>query len=58
MERVFNRAKNHKEAEEWDIIQQLKMTPDERRKAAYELKKRVYGENPPDVRSVRHETNR
>lgn len=53
MKRVFNRAKNHKEAEEWDIQQQLSMTPDERKKVAHELKKRFYGENPPDVRSVK-----
>jgi hypothetical protein len=53
MERVFNKAKNHKEAEEWDIQQQLRMTPDERKKVAHELKKRFYGENPPDVRSIK-----
>src|SRR3990167_8344421 len=39
MERVFNKAKNHKEAEEWDIKQQLSMTPNERKKVAHELKK-------------------
>lgn len=53
MERVFNKAKNHKEAEEWDIRQHLNMTPYERKKVAYELKKKFYGENPPDVRSVK-----
>jgi hypothetical protein len=53
MVRVFNKAKNHKEAKEWDIQQQLNMTPDERKKVAHELKKRFYGKNPPDVRSVK-----
>lgn len=51
MDRSFNKAKNHKEAEEWDIEQQIKMTPRQRQKAARELKKRFYGSNPPDVRS-------
>lgn len=56
MERIFNKAKNHKEAEEWDIKQHLNMTPEERKKVAHELKKRFYGENPPDVRSVKNES--
>ncbi len=54
MKRVVNKAKNSKEAERWDITQQIKMTPEERQNAAKELKKKFYGLNPPDVRqSVR-----
>ena len=51
MERKVNIAKNHKEAEKWDIEQQINMTPRERQMAAKELKKRFYGSNPPDLRS-------
>ena len=50
MKRVFHIARNHKDAEKWDIEQQLNMTPMERMKAAHILKIRVYGENNPDVR--------
>jgi hypothetical protein len=51
MERIFNKALNHKEAEKWDIQQQINMSPRQRQKIAYELKKRFYGNNPPDVRT-------
>ncbi len=51
MEKILNKAKNNKEAEKWDILQQIKMSPEERMKAAKELKKKFYGNNPPDVRS-------
>ncbi|HSW55774.1 MAG TPA: hypothetical protein VLH59_11865 [Ignavibacteriaceae bacterium] len=50
MNRTFNKASNHKEAEFWDIIQQIKMTPRQRQRIAFELKKRFYGKNVPDVR--------
>jgi len=51
MERILNKAKNNKEAEQWDILQQIRMSPKERMKVAKELKKRYYGNNSPDVRS-------
>lgn len=51
MKRIINKAKNNKEAEEWDIQQQLKMSPVERQKVAKELKIKFYGHNPKDVRS-------
>lgn len=51
MERILNKAKNNKEAEKWDILQQIKMSPEERMNVAKELKKKFYGKNPPDVRS-------
>ena len=50
MKRICNKAKNFKEAEEWDIEQQLRMTPGERQNAAKELRERVYGRKTPDVK--------
>jgi hypothetical protein len=50
MERIFNKAKNNKQAAQWDILQQIRMRPEERMKIAKELKKKFYGNNPPDVR--------
>ena len=47
---VVHKAKNFQEAEEWDILQNIRMTPEERQAAAKELKIRFYGENVPDVR--------
>ncbi len=52
MERIVNIAKNKKEAEEWDILQQISMTPRERQEAARILKERVFGTNVPDVREA------
>lgn len=52
MKRVFNKAKTKKEAEEWDIFQNISMTPDERLYVSDELKRRVYGPNCPDVREA------
>lgn len=53
MQRVFHKAKNNKEARQRDIIQQIRMTPEERQQAAKELKKRFYGDNFPDIRRKR-----
>ena len=50
MDRTFNKAVNHKEAEMWDIVQQIKMTQRQRQKVAYELKKGFYRSNLPDVK--------
>ncbi|HEX6981555.1 MAG TPA: hypothetical protein VF181_02235 [Balneolaceae bacterium] len=50
MKRIVNIAKNYKEAEEWDIQQILEMSAEERQQAAALLKKKVYGEDNPDVR--------
>ncbi|MGA9406257.1 MAG: hypothetical protein WBW71_03900 [Bacteroidota bacterium] len=43
MQRIFNKAKNFREAEQWDILQQITMTADERQHVAEDLRKRVYG---------------
>ena len=54
MKRIYHKAKNFKEAEEWDIHQYLSMTPEERQKVSRVLRKRVYGRKILDVReSVR-----
>jgi len=52
MKRIVHKSKNYKDADWWDIKQQKEMTPEERQAAAKELKRRVYGENPPDVREA------
>lgn len=53
MMRIVNIAKSHKEAEEWDIKQQISLKPEERLKIAYELKIKVYGKNTRDVKETR-----
>lgn len=52
MERVVNKSKNAREAENWDIKQQIAMTPGERQEAARILKERVYGKDNPDVKEA------
>jgi len=52
MKRIVHKSKDYEEAERWDIKQQKEMTSQERQAAAKELKRRVYGENPPDVREA------
>ena len=49
MERVIHKAKSFKEADEWDIQQQVAMTPEQRLRAARELRDRVYPANAKDV---------
>jgi hypothetical protein len=44
MKRIANIAKNFKEAEEWDIEQQINMTTQERMEAARVLRERFYGD--------------
>ena len=48
--KIFHKSKTHKEAETWDVRQQIEMKPEERQRAAKELKKRFYGPNVQDVR--------
>jgi hypothetical protein len=51
MERVAHKAKNFEEADEWDIRQQVAMTPEQRFRAAKELRDRVYPASAKDVRA-------
>jgi hypothetical protein len=50
-DRSFNKAMNFSEAERWDILQQISMTPEQRQRAAKELKQRVFGKHAPDIRA-------
>jgi len=43
MKRLIHKAKNHREAQKWDIVQQITMSPEERQRIANELKRRFYG---------------
>jgi hypothetical protein len=52
MERVFQKCRHFKEAEEWDVLQHIRMTSEERQDVAAELRKRVYGEDASDVRKA------
>ena len=57
MKRIVHKSHSFKEAEKWDIQQQINMTPQQRLEAAKELSKRVYGTNLLDVRE-HHERNK
>jgi hypothetical protein len=48
--RVVNKAHSFAEAEKWDIQQNIRRTPEERRRVARELKRRAFGEKRPEVR--------
>jgi len=50
MLRIVHKASSFKEAEEWNIYQQVTMTHQQRMAAARALKERVYGKNVKDVR--------
>lgn len=50
MEKVVNIARSHKEADEWDVRQQVAMSPQERIRASRELRRRAY---PPPNKDVR-----
>jgi len=50
MKKIVHKAKNHKEAEIWDVTQQIMMSAQERQHIAKELKKRFYGNITPDIR--------
>jgi len=51
MKRVIQKSNNFTEAELWDIKQHVKLSPEERQKAAKELKSRIFGKNARDVRN-------
>jgi hypothetical protein len=52
MQRILHKSNDKKDADDWDIQQQISMTPDERLSISKELKKRVYGKHVPDVRKA------
>jgi hypothetical protein len=41
MERIVHKAKNHKEARDWDIKQVLEMSPDQRQQVAKKAERAV-----------------
>jgi hypothetical protein len=52
MERVIKKSKSFKDAEQWDILQHIRMTPEQRQQASEQLRDRVYGKHAPDVRKA------
>lgn len=53
MERIVHKSHSHKEAEEWDVEQQVRMTPRKRMATAQALINQFYGTEVPDVRESR-----
>ena len=51
MERTANKARNWRQAADWDIRQNVELSPQERQRIARELKRRCYGLVSPDVRA-------
>ena len=50
MKHIYHKAKNFKDAENWDILQHLQMTTEEMQDVPKELRERVYGKKTIDVR--------
>lgn len=50
MKRISHTSNSFKEAQEWEIQQQIKMTPDQRFAAAKELRIRACGKNVPNLK--------
>ena len=50
MERIVHKSRGHEEADQWDVEQQINMTPQERMRAAKKLIDQYYGTDVPDVR--------
>lgn len=53
MERIIHKSKNFKDAELWDIEQQIGMTPEERQEIAKYLKEKFYGKKIPRIRRLK-----
>ena len=51
MDRIVRKSLGHEEAARWDIEQQLRMTPEERLRAARVLKDRAFPADAKDVRA-------
>ncbi len=50
MKIAVNKSKDFQDAENYNILQHISMTPEERQKIAWKLKIRVYGKKCLDVR--------
>ncbi len=55
MERVVKKSRNFREADAWDIQQNLALTPEQRIQIAHALRKRAYPSNAKDVRACHRE---
>jgi hypothetical protein len=53
---IVHTSKGFAEAHAWEIAQELAMTPAERQAAAQYLKEKVWGAQPPDIRTWRNRT--
>ena len=51
MQRVVHKSASFQEADDWDIRQQLQMTPNQRFRIARVLRRKVFGSSSPDVRA-------
>ena len=51
MERVVKKSRNFRQADAWDIRQNLALTPEQRIRIAHALRKRAYPANAKDVRA-------
>ncbi|MCX6554903.1 MAG: hypothetical protein NTZ12_07820 [Candidatus Aminicenantes bacterium] len=49
--RVVNKSMGFQQAREWEILQEITMTPEQRQRAAKALKERFYGKKALDVRA-------
>jgi hypothetical protein len=50
VERIVHKARSFREADAWDISQHRAMTPNERMRAAREIRERVFPGPNPDIR--------
>jgi hypothetical protein len=50
LQRIIHVAHGFDEAREWEILQEISMTPRQRQRVARALKWRFYDRNAPDVR--------
>ena len=51
VEKIVKKSRSFREADAWDIRQNLALTPEERIRIAHALRKRVYRANAKDVRA-------
>lgn len=51
MERVVKKSRSFRQADQWDVLQSIALTPQERIQMAHALRKRVYPAGAKDVRT-------
>ena len=57
MERIVHKAKSFAEADAWEAAQQRAMSPDERLRAAKEIKDRLFPGKNPDIKEWHRKKN-